>query len=279
MTKNILLGLLVVLFSLPSFAENLKETAYERVIRTGTLKCGYILIPPETMKDINTGEMSGIAFDIATEAAKRLGLKVEWAEEVNFLTMTEGLKNNRYDAVCFSLYRYSSNAREADFSAPLFYSGTGVFVRQKDNRFDANLTSINSTDTTIATIDGEMSQFLASESFPKAKTLSMPQSTDLTQMMLAVETKKADVAFVNGIVAKGYLSANPGKLKNIAELRPLRIFSHGFMYAKGQYDLTRMMDIALSEMHDNGIIQNIINKYDPKGTSYIPVAKPYESRK
>jgi len=259
-------------------AENTKETAYDRVIRTGTLRCGYIILPPETVKDVNTGKLSGIAFDITEEVAKRLGVKVDWVEEVNFSTMTEGLNSNRFDAVCFSLYRYSIGAKYADFSTPLFYSKTGIYVREDDHRFDKDFSLINNKDVTIATVDGEMSHYIAQDDFPNAQTFSMPQSTDLSQMMVSVETKKADVTFLNGIVAKGYLDANPGKIRDISGDTPLRVYSHGLMFAKGQYDLVKTIDLILAEMHDHGAIEKILNRYDPSGKTYLRVSKPYEVR-
>lgn len=124
-----------------------------------------------------------------------------------------------------------------------------------------------------------MSQFIAAEDYPKAKTASMSQLTDLSQMLKNVETGKADAAFVNGPVAAGYLEANPGKLKNIAAKKPIRYFSHGFMLPKGQYDFMRMLDLTLEEMHDHGVIQKILSKYDPAGKSYLRLARPYETPK
>ncbi|HOO50986.1 MAG TPA: hypothetical protein PLK94_06835, partial [Alphaproteobacteria bacterium] len=72
-------------------AENAKETAYERVIRTGTLRCGYLTYPPLLMKDLKTGEMSGVAHDIMTEIGKRLSLDIEWTEEVGTDVMLQGI--------------------------------------------------------------------------------------------------------------------------------------------------------------------------------------------
>ena len=43
-----------------SQVEAKKETAYERVTRTGVLRCGYATWPPNVMKDPNTGKVSGI---------------------------------------------------------------------------------------------------------------------------------------------------------------------------------------------------------------------------
>ena len=275
--KKFLLAVLLLCLSLPVLAAE-KESAFDRVSRTKTLRCGYILLPPEFAKDPNTGAFSGMVYDVTQEIGKRLGLKIEWTEEVNFQSAIAGLQSSRYDAVCFSYYRYSQALMAADFSAPLFYSGTSVFVRADDHRFDKSLTGINSPDVKIATIDGEMSQFIAADDYPKAKTVSMPQLTDLSQMMKNVETKKADVAFVNSVVAAGYLKANPGKLRNVTAA-PIRLFSHGMVFAKGQYDLVRMIDLTIAEMHDHGVIDKILDKYDPSRKSYLRVARPYEAVK
>lgn len=271
---------LLVLFSLslPAFAaDQAKESAYDRVMRTRTLRCAYILgIAPEMIKDPNTGTLSGIAYDIAQEAARRLAVKIDWAEEVSFQTMITGLQTGRYDAVCFTLYRDTRRSPVADFTVPMFYNSQGTFVRVSDARFDRDITSVNSSAVTIATVDGEMSQFIAAEDFPRAKTFSMPQSTDLAQMMESVATGKADVAFVNALVAQGYMKNNPGKLREIHADHPVRVFSHGFMFAKGQYDLVKMIDLAVEEMLDQGAVGKILDKYDPAGRAYQRIAKPYE---
>lgn len=60
MMKRLLLALALLILALPAAAETGKESAYECVMRTGTLRCGYILLPPEMNKDPNTGALSVI---------------------------------------------------------------------------------------------------------------------------------------------------------------------------------------------------------------------------
>ncbi|MCB1556441.1 MAG: hypothetical protein KDJ15_03915, partial [Alphaproteobacteria bacterium] len=40
------------------------DSGYDRVMRTGTIRCGYIAFPPYLMQDLNTGEFSGLAYDL-----------------------------------------------------------------------------------------------------------------------------------------------------------------------------------------------------------------------
>ena len=51
-----------------------KESVYERVIRTGKIRCGYAVWQPVLMKDPNTGAFSGVYYDYMNLLAARLGL-------------------------------------------------------------------------------------------------------------------------------------------------------------------------------------------------------------
>ncbi len=259
-------------------AESPVESAYSRVVRTGVLRCGYTVIPPELARDPNTGAISGLVPDIMKEIGQRLNLRIEWTEETTFPSMGAGLENGRYDAICFSLYRLAAGARAMHYTHPLFFSRTSVYVRMDDDRFaQIPLERLNKPDVTIAVIDGEMAQRIAVDQFPQAKTFSMPQSTDLAQMLLSVATGKADVAFVNDVVASGYLKANPGQLKTVALPEPLRLFSHGLAVGPQETALGNMLDTALDEMQEQGIIDRLLTRHELLPHSYLRIAKPYDA--
>src|SRR5580693_5757716 len=76
------------------------ETTYDRVIRTGVLRCGYTPYSVGLMKDPNSGQLSGIYYDVITRLADNLKLKVDWVEEVGWGSQIEGLNTNRYDLIC-----------------------------------------------------------------------------------------------------------------------------------------------------------------------------------
>lgn len=268
-------GLSAYLFAPKSTSSTQKASAYERVVQTKTLKCGYVILPPELNKDPNTGKLSGMSFDIVEEMAKRLNIKVNWAEEVNFGTMYDGLESGRYDAICFSLYRYSPAAWHADYTVPLFYSATDAYVRADDNRFNAS-TDLNNPAIKIATIDGEMAAIIAKERFPKATAISMPQMTDLSQMMMNVVTGKADITFMNSLAAANFLKSNPGKLKKL-NTKPLMVFSHGIAVGKYEQDLVATFNTVINEMHDHGFIEKTIAQHQQLPGSYLAITKPYEA--
>lgn len=253
-----------------------KESAYERVMRTGVLRCGYIVWPPEMKKDLATGQLSGLSFEIAEAIAAKMQVKVEWAEEVNFSTMTEGLQRGRYDALCFTSYRRTSNVvGGAAHTLPLFYSGTGAFVRADDHRFDGDLARAISPDITVSGMDGEESLTVAQEDFPKAKQITLPQGGDFASLLLNVVNGKADIAFVNIGNAKAFLQNNPQKLRDVAEGHPLRLYTHTFLLPLGENDLKEAMDTAIDELHNSGVMRRILNNNKPADGVWFPPAQLY----
>ncbi|MBD3351649.1 MAG: transporter substrate-binding domain-containing protein [Candidatus Lokiarchaeota archaeon] len=252
----------------------------EQILQEGKIRSAYAIYPPASVKDPNSGEISGIFIDVIEEAAKNLDLKVDWTEEVPWGTMIEGLKNNRYDIIGSGVWANAARARGADFTIPIYYNGVGVYVRANDNRFSEGLKSLHNMDPKnlkIAIIDGEMADLIARTDFPDAELVSLPQLSEGTQLLLEVASGKADLTFVQPFTANEYLAANPGSVKNIDPGRPIRIFPTVFMIKEGEYELKRMLDIAIEELINSGFVDRTIEKYAPKDLSFYRVDYPYRS--
>jgi len=246
----------------------------DTVLGKGEIRAGYVVYPPSLIKDPNTGQLSGIFYDGLEEMGKNLGLKINWVEEVGWGTMIEGLKAGRYDIIVTGLWPNSARAKNVDFTGPLYYSAIGVYVRAAENRF-ADLDRINAQNVTIATIDGEMSSFIAQSTFPNAKTLSLPQDTQVAQLLLNITTRKADVTFVEPAIAEEFLSNNPGSIKNIAKDRPVRYFGNTMAVPKNQDGFKAMINTAIDELFYAGKVDELIKKYEKYPGSFYPVAQPY----
>lgn len=253
---------------------------HDRVLEKKTLRVGYVVVSPTCIKDPNTGKMSGIFVEVLEAAAANLGLRVEWAEEVGWQTIAEGLpsRSDRYDMVGSSVWANADRAKVADFSVPVFYSPVGAWVRTNDHRFDQNLKTLDSKQMHIATIDGEISADIAKQRFPAASLFSLPQLSDLSQMGLEVIQGRADVVFWEPSIGAAFLKNHPGALRNIAIDRPVRVYPTSFMLPANDQPFRRMLDTALQELHNNGFIDRVLSKYEPtEGAFFYRVARPYES--
>lgn len=248
---------------------------YERVMKSGTIRCGYVVDTPGCMKDPATGKLNGIGVDTLEMVAKNLGLKLQWSEEVGWGSMIEGLQANRYDIVASPVWTNANRARLADFSKPIYFSPIFAYVRIGDKRFTANnLDSLNSPKYSIATIDGETAEIIAREDFPTAKKVSLPQLSDVAQMLLSVSTKKADVAFAQLAAAAGFMSNNPGQIECVKG-KPVRVFPNCWMFRRGQFEFKEMLDTALDQLMNSGAVDKIIRKYEPAPNTLYRVGLPY----
>lgn len=176
------------------------------------------------------------------------------------------------------IWTNANRAKQADFSDPLFFSPIFVYARKGDQRFgNGNLDKLNSPDFSIATIDGETAESIAREDFPKARTVSLPQLTDLARMLLTVETGKADVTFMEPASAAPYVDNNPGKVEIVKTDRPIRVFSNCWMSKRGQMEFKNMLDTALAQLINSGAMEKILVRYEPSPNTLYRAALPYRA--
>ncbi|MCB9988497.1 MAG: amino acid ABC transporter substrate-binding protein [Rhodospirillales bacterium] len=278
MVKHALLLSLFLIFLVMGTAAHAadNESVYERVMRTGKIRCGYVIYPPNTIKDPNTGEIYGMSPDVIKKAAEGLGLEIEWAEEVGTATMVQGLINDRYDMLCTAAWLNLPRARYAAFSKPIYYTVVNAVSREGDIRFDNNLKAINDPAVTVGSVDGSAYTVIAQTQFPNAKISSYPDLTDLAQPLVDVMTGKADVAFMENYILNSFMENNPGKVRMVPADRPVKVFQNSYLMKGGEYRFNHMIDVALTHMLNNGEVDEIISLYEKWPGSFKRVAIPYE---
>lgn len=251
------------------------QSVYPEIRSRGSIRAGYYVGAPYLLVDLKTGQKSGIFYDVMESAAAKLGLKVEWVEEVGFGEMQESLRSRRLDIIGSGIWISPDRAKGAGFTIPILFDAVFPYVRADDTRFDAAPNSINQPSVTISTIDGEMAATIAAADYPRAKTLSLPQSTDFTQMILNVVSKRADLTFLALGPAENYSRVHPGQLRNLTPHQPARVFPAAIMIPQGDYTFATALNLTLSEMLNSGEIDSIIAKYEETPGVHLRVAKPF----
>jgi len=252
------------------------ESAYDRVMRTQTIRCGYIVWTPAILKDPNTGQLSGIFYDYTQELGKALHLKIEWTEEMGWSDFPAALESGRVDAMCAGSFANSARARMIDFTQPIFYEPMYVYVRTDDTRFDNNMTLINDPAITIISVEGATTSLVAMQDFPKAKNTQLPEMTSLSESFVSLVGGKGDVVIMPSPPAREYDTHNPGKIRRVPAKAPLRFFGVSIALGGGQDRLRRMLDFATEEMLASGQVEKIIIKYDNNPDDLLRVALPYQ---
>ena len=237
-----------------------RESAYDRVMRTGTLRCGYAQYPKFVERDLNTGKFSGIYYEVMEEIGKQLSLKIDWAQEVGFADAFDGLKTGRYDVVCFPLNQTPGRARVTEFTVPIVFGPSFIYARADDSRFDNDYSKINDPSVKMAFMEGELTQTIRNEDFPKTQAVSLNGLADVAQVLMQVTTGKADVATTEPSTAEEFLRNNPGKLKRVPG-PPLRIQVVGVDVNVGEESLRKLLDTTIQSLHATGFIERTVNKY------------------
>lgn len=249
--------------------------AFDRVMRTSTLRVGYLVEPPYLSKTTSSGRVSGIFCDITEALCKNLGLQLQWVEEANLATLSAGFEADRYDIIAFTLWRNAARARAVGFSVPLFYTPVGVYVREGDTRFDEDLSRLNRSTIKIAGMDGELAAEIAKTDYPLAVVSALPNMSDYNQMLLEVAAGKADATFFSRVQANRFMRANPGQIREVPSPAPARIFAECFIMPIGDYRLHQMLDASLLEMIDSGVVRRAFVAHGEKVDDYAFPAPPY----
>lgn len=273
---SMLVSLAVVKFAgTGSSSETVKESVYDRVMRTGKIRCGYGLYEPGFMIDAETGAYSGLFYELTEKIGELMSLEIIWAEEAGWSEMAAGLNANRYDLSCAGNWVYAPQGRRAGYSMPIHFEHVHGYVRNDDFRFDGKLESLNDPAYKIATIDGEISFDIARDQFPNASRVELPALVDFSQAFLNVTTGKADAVFLSSMIAEEYMKKNPGKVRQFTTT-PVRAFETAYMFKSQEPGMRDMLNAALRELRNKGYIESLLRKYETETSRFIRPSPPYE---
>lgn len=263
---------LSVLFSTQAMA----ETAAERVLKTGVLRCGYGTSYPNMYREMATGEMKGAYTEVLFEAAKLLNLKVEWVSEPGYAEFPEGLKQGRFDAFCAPIGIIPSRARVSTTSIPLAYNPQIIYVREGGMRFKKPA-DLNNKDVVMATTDGEAFQVMTRRFFPEAIEHSLPNMSPPSQLFLDVVMSKADAVLHDPVLVHYFNRDNKGKYRLVPAFDdPIAVTPTSVLTVlPSETHLLNMFNVAFATLQRSGKIDEILNKYEIGPDVLYRVQTPY----
>jgi ABC-type amino acid transport substrate-binding protein len=185
-------------------------------------------------------------------------------------TYLEDIRSGRYDAECAEGWPNAIRGKLAYYTKPYAFIPVVAVVRADDTRFTPeNMKALNDPAITMATLDGETSQILARTRFPQAKELSLPQTVPTADQLMNVATGKADVMLTDTLTAKGFMDANPGKLKTVSYDPPIHVAALNFTLPQDDR-LKNMLDVATDQLLANGTVEKILRPYMGEGLVLLP---------
>ena len=278
--KKIIMIFVLSLLPFQALAES-KETTFERISRTGVIRCGYYVFPPIMDRDANTGELSGITYDYMNLLAERAGLKVEWTTEVTWANWIPEIQQDRFDVACTPMWADLAMMKAVAFTDSMYFSGMYPLVAKDDPRFDgATLETLNSPEFTFVSQEGNSTKKIVNSVFPRAKIYALPPTASGGEYYQTLIAKKADVILTDPSGLSIYEESNGKNFKFIAMDTPVKIQSFKMAVRLEDADLLHFLNQSIEELFYSGDLDRILRKheYDP-GKSYLRPNKPYEAQK
>lgn len=254
------------------------QSRFERVIASGTIRAGYLSYPPGTIVPPSNGApITGIFPDLLRAIAESTSLQVEFTEEVGYADILEALSSGRCD-ILGGVWANPNRAKGATVSEPAYYSALGVWVRAGENRISSanRWESMNDSDIRIGAIDGSSPVGVIKAQFPNATLNTYPNLTTEPQLFLDLAQGRIDVVLAEPSQGLLYSRSNPGRVINIAQENPVRVFENVFLMPANEPQFKTFIDAALADQRSSGRLQQLINQYQPVEGAFYSVARPFE---
>ncbi len=258
--------------------ENNKETAYDRVMRTNVLRCGYFSWPPYMSRNLQTQAFEGFFYDYLEGLARHMGIKVEWTAEVLYGNVYEEIRDGRIDAFCSGIWPTAGLAKLLDFTSPISFNSVFAVVRADDVRFDGNLMAIDDSVVRVASMEASIASVIAKSRFPRATLDETPAVSGASAPFMELMSNKADVTFVDRLIMREFLKSNPGKLKLVEGVPPVNVWGNTIAFGKHEESLVNAVNTVTQEMLYSGEIEHILKKYGDVADGLYGVAVPYKGQ-
>ena len=255
------------------------NTAFERIMQTGVIRCGYAAWDPMLRVDPTTKEVSGMARDVIQAAARYLDLKVEWTEEVGWGEFNQALHNQRIDVFCAGGSPNSERAKASLISAPFVFADLSVIVRADDTRFDADVRQLNQPTVRFGQIDGTTAAKIVRTYFAAATAQGYADLVPYSQLALEVASGKIDATLIPRTIFDLYNQQHPGVLKRLEGPGVNRYLPTVFFVSRHEPQLLHALDTAIREILDAGVVAQAIERYQTVPGAFLLPDQPYQTNK
>jgi polar amino acid transport system substrate-binding protein len=214
---------------------------------------------PLNFVDPKTGKAVGWEYDAVNEMAKRLNAKVQWFV-CSWDTMIQAVREGQYDIGMDGITITDERKKQVDFSDPYMVSQQFMLVRKDETRF-TDAKSFGANPKLLIGSQAGTTNFYAAvynvldgnESNPRIKLFETFGAT-----VQALLSKDVDCVLMDAASSKGYIGANPEKLKIVGD--PLGTEYFGFIFKPGS-DLVAPVNAAIKSLKDDGTLDRLTTKW------------------
>jgi polar amino acid transport system substrate-binding protein len=254
--RKIVCGVLVAFLAVSAFGQAKKLPDLKgRVIRAVT-ENAYV---PLNFVDPKTGKAGGWEYDAVNEIGKRLNAKIVW-NICSWDTMIQAVRDGQYDVGMDGISIRDERKKQVDFSDSYMASQQFMLVRRDETRFKNAAEFAADPKLLIGSQAGTTTFYTAvynildgKEDNPRIKLLETFGAT--VQALLAGDV---DCVVMDAATGKGYIGANPNKLKIVGD--PLVSEDFGFIFKTGS-DLVAPFNAAIQSLKEDGTLDKLTTRW------------------
>jgi ABC-type amino acid transport substrate-binding protein len=220
---------------------------------------------PLNFVDPATGKAVGWEYDAVNEICRRLNCSVDW-QVTSWDTMIAAVQEGQFDVGMDGITITDERKQQIDFSDPYMTSQQFMLVRADENRFSTPAEFAANPDLLIGSQSGTTNFYTAvyevldgDEANPRIKLFE-----NFGAAVQALLTGDVDMVLMDAASGRGYIGANPDKLKLVGD--PLGTQDFGFIFTP-KSDLVAPFNAAIKTMKDDGFIDQLNTRwffmYDP----------------
>lgn len=238
----------------PAEAGEQMSAVMKRIKESGKLILGTSAdYPPyEFHKSINgKDEIVGFDIEVAREIAKDLGVTLE-VKDMKFDGLLAALDQGVIDLVVAGMSPTPERAKSVDFSDIYYQSKQMLVVRAEDKDVITSKDAMNGK--TIGVQKGAIQEAIAADQFSTSTPMALGKISDL---VLALKSKRVDAAIIEYPVALANVNANPDLFMTAIEI-PMESEGTAAAMKKGNPDFVESVNKTLDRLISEKLIEQFV---------------------
>lgn len=238
------------------------DDSWNKVQKAGKLVLGLDdAFPPMGYVDTKTGELVGFDIDLAKEACKRLGIELK-TQPIDWDNKTAELNNGNIDCLWNGFSKTDEREKEFNLSIPYMKNNQIILIKT-----DATYTGLSGlAGKTIGVQSDSSAEVALNSNDAFKKTLkSVVQIDDYSKAVLELQNGTIDAIGIDEVVARYYLTNNPGAYKVLQDKdgKDASLANEDYVvgFRKADSALKAKIEGALKEMAADGTMAKISTKW------------------
>jgi polar amino acid transport system substrate-binding protein len=214
---------------------------------------------PLNFVDPKTGKAVGWEYDAVNEIGKRVNAKIAWNVS-SWDTMIQAIRDGQFDVGMDGITITDERKKQVDFSDAYMTSQQFMLVRKDESRFtgakDFGANAKLLIGSQAGTTSFDVAVYNVLDGRPDNPRIKLFETYGATiQALLAGDV---DCVLMDAASSKGYVGANPEKLKVVGDA--LGTDPYGFIFKPGS-DLVAPFNAAISAMKDDGTLDRLTTRW------------------